>query len=65
MGGQIGRQFKAANERGCRVVVVQGPDEISAGEVAIKEMTSGMQQTVPLSDAPAVIKGLAASLSGA
>ena len=65
VGGQIGRQFKVADERGCRVVVVQGPDEISAGEVAIKEMTSGMQQTVPVSEAPAVIKGLAASLSGA
>ncbi|MDP6351274.1 MAG: histidine--tRNA ligase [Alphaproteobacteria bacterium] len=57
-GGRIGKQMRGADERGCRFAVVQGPDEKAAGQVAIKDMTSGAQETVPESDATAAIKRL-------
>ena len=62
-GGKLSRQLKVANERGCRVVIVQGPDEKAAGEVTIKDMGSGSQQRVPEVNAPRVIKALARSSS--
>ena len=62
-GGKLSRQLKVANERGCRVVIVQGPDEKAAGEVTIKDMGSGSQQRVPEANAPRVIKELSGSLS--
>ena len=62
-GGKLGRQLRVANERGCRVVIVQGPDEKAAGEVTIKDMGSGSQQRVPEVNAPRVIKELSRSSS--
>ncbi len=62
-GGKLSRQLKVANERGCQVVIVQGPDEKAAGEVTIKDMGSGSQQRVPEVNAPRVIKKLSGSSS--
>ena len=62
-GGKLSRQLRVANERGCRVVIVQGPDEKAAGEVTIKDMKSGSQQRVPEANAPRVIKELSSSSS--
>ena len=46
-GGRLGRQFKTADERGCRFVVVEGPDEIAAGAVALKDLADGSQSRAP------------------
>ena len=46
-GGKLGRQLKIADERGFRVVLVQGPDETAAGEIMVKDMASGEQRRVP------------------
>jgi histidyl-tRNA synthetase len=37
------RQFKYANDRGVRWVVVQGEEERSSGMVALKDMAEGTQ----------------------
>ena len=57
-GGKLSRQLKVANERGCRVVIVQGPDEKAADEVTIKEMGSGDQRRVTVAKAPGLIRDL-------
>ncbi len=47
MGGQsLARQFKLADARGARWVVVMEPDDLGAGGVVIKNLTSGEQRRV-------------------
>jgi len=43
---KLGKQFKFADRIGARVVVVLGPDEIKNGQIAIKNLTTGDQETV-------------------
>jgi histidyl-tRNA synthetase len=45
---KLGKQFKYAERRGARWVLVVGPDETARGEVQVKEMASGKQEAVPL-----------------
>ncbi|HEX8634547.1 MAG TPA: histidine--tRNA ligase [Pyrinomonadaceae bacterium] len=45
-GDKVGKQFKYAAARGVPFVTVAGPDERARGEVALKDMRSGEQQTV-------------------
>jgi len=40
------KQFKYADKLGVRYVILQGPDEVSQGIVAIKDLTNGQQQSV-------------------
>jgi histidyl-tRNA synthetase len=51
-GDKVGKQFKYAAARGVPFVVVAGPDERARGEVSLKDMRTGEQQTLP-SDAVA------------
>ena len=44
---RLGKQFKYADDRGVRFVVVRGDDEVAAGSVAVKELATGDQVTVP------------------
>lgn len=44
--GKLPKQFKFADRMGIRVVVVIGPDEAANGQVTIKDLVSGTQQTV-------------------
>lgn len=57
-GGKLGRQMKIADERGSRVVIVQGPDEKVAREVTIKDMETGIQQKVSENDVVARIQAI-------
>jgi histidyl-tRNA synthetase len=45
-GDKVGKQFKYASARGVPFVVVAGPDERARGEVSLKDMRSGEQQTL-------------------
>ena len=45
--GKLGKQFKQADRLGARLALVLGPDERSSGQVAVKDLTSGNQETVP------------------
>src|SRR6266576_3133936 len=47
---KMGKQFKYASARGIPLVVIIGDDERARGEVAIKNMQSGEQQSVKRSD---------------
>jgi histidyl-tRNA synthetase len=57
-GGRIGKQMKAADARGCRFALIQGPDEKQSGAVVIKEMASGAQHTVPEAEAAETVARL-------
>lgn len=48
---KLGRQFKYASSRGTPFVAVVGDDEQARGEVAIKDLRSGEQQSVPRAQA--------------
>jgi len=45
-GDKVGKQFKYASTRGVPFVAVAGPDERARGEVSLKDMRSGEQQTL-------------------
>jgi histidyl-tRNA synthetase len=44
--GKLPKQFKFADRMGVRVAVVVGPDEEANGQVTVKDLTSGTQQTI-------------------
>ncbi|HWW74523.1 MAG TPA: histidine--tRNA ligase [Pyrinomonadaceae bacterium] len=54
---KLGKQLKYASARGVPHVVVIGDDERARGEVAIKDMKSGAQQTVKRGQAAAALRG--------
>jgi histidyl-tRNA synthetase len=63
-GEKVGKQFKYASARGVPFVAVAGPDERARGEVALKDMRSGEQQTVGRGVAAATLKKLLAGNGG-
>ena len=46
-GKDLGKAFKYADARQARFVAVLGQDEVTRGEVKIKNLTTGDQQAVP------------------
>jgi histidyl-tRNA synthetase len=48
---KLGKQFKYAASRGVPFVAIVGDDERARGEVAIKELRSGEQTSVPRAQA--------------
>ena len=58
---KMGKQLKLANQKKIPVVVIVGPDEHERGEVAVRDMSSGEQQTVPAADVAAAVRKLLAS----
>jgi histidyl-tRNA synthetase len=52
---KLAKQFKYADRIGTKIVVVAGPDELEAGQVTIKDLMRGIQETVERSQAAAVI----------
>ncbi|MDX1601260.1 MAG: histidine--tRNA ligase [Anaerolineales bacterium] len=54
--GGLGKQFRYADRYGIPVVAILGPEELETGDLAIKVMATGEQETVPLEEAPDRIK---------
>jgi histidyl-tRNA synthetase len=52
---KLERQFKFADKKGMRCVVVIGPDEAANGQVTLKDLTARTQQTLARADAAAAI----------
>jgi histidyl-tRNA synthetase len=52
---KLGKQFRHADRIGVRLAVVLGPDEIKAGTVAVKDLSSGDQVSVPRKSASLAI----------
>jgi len=53
---KLPKQFKYADRLGIRVAAVIGPDEAANGQVTIKDLGQGTQQTVDQADAAAQIR---------
>jgi histidyl-tRNA synthetase len=61
---KLAQQFKYADRRGFRAVVVAGGDELARGVVQVKWMTEGKQQEVPLTPtATEIIEHLRAGIA--
>jgi histidyl-tRNA synthetase len=58
---KLPKQFKFADRMGIPYAIVIGPDEAVQGNVTIKDLAAGEQQTLPQSQAAQVIKKLLAS----
>jgi histidyl-tRNA synthetase len=54
----IGDQLKYAGRKGVPVAVIAGEAELAAGTVAVKDLVSGEQRTVPLIELPGAVRGL-------
>ena len=54
---KLKKQFAYADARNIPLVILAGSNEISAGQATVKNMKTGEQTTVPLSDLPAFITG--------
>jgi histidyl-tRNA synthetase len=52
----VGKQLNLANARNAWLAVVVGPDERARGELVIKDLRNGTQETVPQSSAMDIIK---------
>jgi histidyl-tRNA synthetase len=55
---KLPKQLKFADRRGIRFVVIQGPDEVAAGTVTIKDLFLREQKVVPVSEAAGALKEL-------
>ncbi|OGO62059.1 MAG: histidine--tRNA ligase [Chloroflexi bacterium RBG_19FT_COMBO_49_13] len=55
---KLPKQFKYADRMGISTVIVIGPDEASADQVTLKDLSSGNQQTVSRVTAINILKGL-------
>jgi len=54
---KLKKQFAYADTRNIPVVIIAGSNEISAGQATVKNMKTGAQTTVHLSDLPSFIAG--------
>ncbi len=52
---RLGKQFKYADRQGIPMVVVLGPDELSANQVSVKDLRSGEQLMVAREEVPSLI----------
>jgi histidyl-tRNA synthetase len=55
---KLGKQFKYADRMGMRVAAILGPDELAAGQVAIKDLRQGAQHSVARQAAAGSIRQL-------
>jgi len=53
---KLPKQFKYADRMGIPIVIVMGPDEAAANQITIKDLSTGMQETVNRQDAVNFIK---------
>ncbi|MGM0576994.1 MAG: histidine--tRNA ligase [Myxococcota bacterium] len=54
--GKLGKQFKFAERKGYRWVLLQGPGEREEGRFALKDLQSGDQVTVGLEEVPRLVR---------
>ncbi|MBA4379502.1 MAG: histidine--tRNA ligase [Anaerolinea sp.] len=58
---KLARQFKFADRMGMRVALVIGPDEATAGQVTVKDLRSGTQETIQRAAVAAAVQRILAS----
>jgi len=52
----FGKQFKSAGQSGARLALIYGSSELAAGNVKIRDLSSGSETDVPLKDLASAIK---------
>jgi len=52
----VGKQLNLANDRNARLAIVVGPDERARGEIVIKDLRTGSQETIPLQSTVDIIR---------
>lgn len=57
-GGNFKKQFARADKWGARVALVLGEDEVNAGQVVVKDLRTGNQQTLAQAEAAAALRAL-------
>lgn len=57
-GGNFKKQFARADKWGARIALVLGEDEVATGQVVIKDLRTGDQQTLAQSEAAATLRTL-------
>ena len=55
---KLGKQFKFGDRMGMRAAIILGPDELSKNHVAVKDLLSGEQQSMPIAEVAEFIWGL-------
>ena len=60
---KLGKQFKSAERKGCRFVLMLGDDEVSQGVVQIKDLETGTQEAVEQAQAASWLSGKIKHLS--
>lgn len=55
--GALGKQFKYADSRGVPFAVVLGPDEVAAGQVALKDLKTGEQRRMTSAELVEALRG--------
>lgn len=55
---RLGKQFKYADRAGARLALVLGPEELVAGRVTVKDLSSGEQTSVPRAEAPEKVRAM-------
>ncbi|MSR01974.1 MAG: histidine--tRNA ligase [Gemmatimonadetes bacterium] len=56
----VAKQFKLADARRVKVVIVVGPDDRARGEVVVKDLTAGAQRAVPWAGVVSALRALGA-----
>lgn len=54
---KVGKQFQAASALGARFALVVGPDEWKTGEVKLKNLHSGAEERVKVTEVPSRLRG--------
>jgi histidyl-tRNA synthetase len=54
--GKLAKQLKWANDQRARAVVIYGPDEQATNEITVRDMNSGEQTRLPLSEAASALQ---------
>ena len=57
-GGNFKKQFGRADKWGARIALVLGEDEVKAGQVVVKNLQTGDQQTIAQNEATATLRAL-------
>jgi len=55
---KLGKQFKFGDRMGIRAALIMGPEELSQNHIAVKDLLSGEQASVPIADLAGFIRGL-------
>ncbi len=54
---KLAKQFAYADKRGIKKVAILGPDDLAVGKIQLKDMTTGVQETVEIASFIAKLRG--------